>query len=528
MEFKRRTYEEIRDNVISHITKGVVNERHAYVVGQASYGLADPSSSKIVKIEGYSGGQDTAFSEGVDYRLDEGKVVWLPGGRRPDDGTSFDVNYSIGEARALTDANPGSVVRTIVEAVSREMDYMYAQLEGVYEAGFIDTAKGSSLGLVASILGVTRKPAEPANGVVTFGRNTPPPEITVENETHLESGKELYELKGNPVKSIVKIEGSTKGETVEYQAGKDYVLDGGGVRWLLDGARPDLNSPFSVDYTAYEKISVPRGARVSNYARRPEDIKYYETTEDKFLEPLPNGKWEAQVRVRALNPGVGGNVFAGSLVVMPQPLMGVEYVVNRGDILSGVDTESDDELRGRAKHALEVAGKASLASLESAIKGVEGVGSVLIEDMPEGVAGVVKLIVQGGSDEEIRAVIDDTRAAGVKVEFLRPKIVNVKVDITVTHGAEASPSRLRSLVEERIRTYVSSLDIGDDVVYHRIVNSALEVEGVYDVAELTLTVSRTGAEPLTSKRENMSITSEEMALPSEINILLKERTRRGM
>jgi len=527
MAFKRKTYDEIRNGVISHITKGIVNERHTFNRGQTSYGLVDPSATKIVKIDGLSDGQEITFREDVDYRLNEGRVQWTPGGKKPDEDTAFEVNYSIGEERAITDANPGSVVRTIVEAMSREIDYMYAQLEQVYEAGFIDTATGSSLDLVASILGVTRKPAEPAMGAVTFGRNTPPPEIVIENEAHLESGKDIYELKVSPVKSILKAEGNSKGAYVEFRMGEDYVLDEGRVRWLPDGSRPDPNSTFSVDYTGYEKIQVPKGVRVSNYARRAEETRSYETMEDRTLEPLPNGKWEAQVRVKALDPGVSGNVFAGSLVVMPQPLMGIEYVINRGDILSGVDIEPDADLRDRAKHALEVAGKASLASLESAIKGVEGVSSVLIEDMPEGVSGVVKVIAQGGSDEEIRAVIDDTRAAGIKVEFSRPKIVNVSVNITVTHGGDASPARVRTLAEERIRTYISSLDIGDDVVYHRIVNSTLQVEGVYDVAELTVTATRAGAEPVTSTRENIAITAEEMALPYEVNILLKERTRRG-
>jgi uncharacterized alkaline shock family protein YloU len=483
MAFKRKTYDEIRNGVISHITKGIVNERHTFNRGQTSYRLADPSATRIVKIDGLSDGQETAFREDVDYRLNEGSVQWTPGGEKPDEDTAFEVNYSIGEERAITDANPGSVVRTIVEAVSREMDYMYAQLEQVYEAGFIDTATGSSLDLVASILGVTRKPAEPAMGVVTFGRNTPPPEIAIENEAHMGSGKDVYELKVAPVKAIVKVEGTSKGVDVEFRMDEDYVLDEGRVRWLPDGSRPDPNSTFSVDYTGYEKIQVPRGVRVSNYARRAEDTRSYETMEEKTLEPLPNGKWEAQVRVKALDPGVSGNVFAGSLVVMPQPLMGIEYVINRGDILSG--------------------------------------------DMPEEVSGVVKVIAQGGSDEEIRAVIDDTRAAGIKVEFSRPKIVNISVNMTVTHGADASPSRLRTLAEEKIRTYISSLDIGDDVVYHRIVNSTLQVEGIYDVAELTLTASRPGAEPVTSTRANIAITAEEMALPYEVNILLKERTRRG-
>jgi uncharacterized phage protein gp47/JayE len=91
----------------------------------------------------------------------------------------------------------------------------------------------------------------------------------------------------------------------------------------------------------------------------------------------------ANVPVKAAVAGKAGNVYAGAIIVMPQPLVGVEYVNNRGDILTGVDVETDNDLRERAKHALEVAGKATFVSLESAVKGVEGVSSVLIEDIPD-------------------------------------------------------------------------------------------------------------------------------------------------
>jgi len=147
--------------------------------------------------------------------------------------------------------------------------------------------------------------------------------------------------------------------------------------------------------------------------------------------------------------------------------------------------------------------------------------------MPEGVHGVVKVVVQGGDEDAIKAVIDDTRAAGIRVEFSRPRIVNMDVNITVTYSWGASPTRVRNHVEEMIRNYVSSLDIGEDVVYHRIVNSGLQVEGVYDVNELELTAIRLDAEPVTSVRENIQISPEEMALSRDVNILLKERERRG-
>lgn len=527
MAFRRRSYEETRDSILSQITKGVINERHVYDAFQTRYKLENTPVREIVKVDGVVGGSTMTFSEGEDYRLAGDMLEWLPDGTKPDEKTVFFVNYTIGELQSLTDVNPGSVVRTIVEAVSREMDFLYAQLNYVYEAGFIDTATGSSLDLVASILGVQRKSADPSTGLVTFGRNTDPGDISVEQEAHLQDGRNSYTLKNTPVKQIVKIEGNLEESAHEFEQGTDYILVSNSVEWLAEGKRPDADSTFYVDYVTYELITIPARTRVSTYARRTEDAKIFETTDERILKRTPQGRWEAIVPVKAMEPGKAGNVFAGSIVVMPQPLLGVEYVINRGDILTGVDAESDEELRERAKHALEVAGKATFSSLESAVKGVEGVTSVLIEDMPDGVLGVVKIIVQGGSPEDIQRVIDETRAAGIKVEFTRPGIVNIDIDLTVKLVRGADPLRVEKEVESKIRSYLSELDIGDDIVYNRVVNSVFSVEGVYDVSELTINAYREDVEKaVQSTRENIEIRADEMALIREVSVLVRPFERR--
>lgn len=522
MTFTKKSYEEIQDNILTQITKGVINEKYTYDLSRSKYKLANTPVKEIAKVEGLVDGSSHIFREGEDYKLTGDMLEWLANGDKPDNGTTFYVNYIFSGPTGITDINPGSVVRTIVSSVSREIEFLYEQLNQVYLAGFIDTATGSALDLVVSILGVERKPAEQASGMVTFGRNTDPGEISVDHETHLHDGKTAYELKSTPVKNIVKIEGTLNGNPRSFEQGVDYVLTSNRIEWLADGKKPDLNSLFYVDYVAYEQIKAPAGTSVSTYARRPEDTKVFVAVEERNLERTPEGRWEADVPVRATVAGKVGNVNAGALIVMPQPLVGVEYVINRGDILTGMDAETDEELRERAKHALEVAGKATLVSLESAVRGVDGVTSVLIEDMPDEVPGVVKIVVFGGEDSEIERVISDTRAAGVRVEFSRPKPVHIDVALTLTLMRGAIPSRVERDVEAKIRGYLSSLDIGEDVVFSRIVRVILDVEGVYDINELTIKAyRREGEEVITSTRENIELRAEEMAVVRTINVLVK-------
>lgn len=68
---------------------------------------------------------------------------------------------------------PGSVIRTIIEALLAEVDVQNYTIDQIYKAMNIDTATGSDLDAIVAILGVTRKQATYAEGVVTFGRSDP-------------------------------------------------------------------------------------------------------------------------------------------------------------------------------------------------------------------------------------------------------------------------------------------------------------------------------------------------------------------
>ena len=84
----------------------------------------------------------------------------------------------------FTDRNIGSVTLTLVEAFSREVATLYAQLEKTYLSAYVDTAEGAALDFVVSILGVNRIRAGRPVGVVEFSRNTPAPgDITIPRGT---------------------------------------------------------------------------------------------------------------------------------------------------------------------------------------------------------------------------------------------------------------------------------------------------------------------------------------------------------
>jgi uncharacterized phage protein gp47/JayE len=192
VSFVDRTYPDIVRDVLTNLTQGVSGEVH-----RVSY---DPLARPVVvpdivlqrrpvrRVSVVAGlveqpGQDEPLP--VDFSLNDYELVgdpadpedlhtirFLPGGRRPAPDTDVRVNYypRTTDPTSLTDVNVGSVVRTVVEALSRELALVYAQLNLAYEAGFLETATGSSLDRVVALLGYTRFRAGRPVGAVRFGR----------------------------------------------------------------------------------------------------------------------------------------------------------------------------------------------------------------------------------------------------------------------------------------------------------------------------------------------------------------------
>lgn len=80
---------------------------------------------------------------------------------------------------ALTDFEVGSVTRTMFESFAYELGGLYQKMNLVYLSGFVDSADGSHLDNVVSILGIQRSLPDFAVGEVTFIRDKGNAEVTI-------------------------------------------------------------------------------------------------------------------------------------------------------------------------------------------------------------------------------------------------------------------------------------------------------------------------------------------------------------
>jgi Baseplate J-like protein len=182
MTFRRRTFPEVLDGLLTSITQGVAGEEHPFPPPGAAgppfrHQLLQPPATAVVSVYGSRNGEPHEFRPTTDFRLvDPTTVEWQPKGDLPDAGTLVSVDYYSGPVGpALTDLSAGSVLRTLSEAAAREIAALYAQLDAVYQAGFIDTATGSALDRVVALLGIERVRGGRASGEVEFTRSDATP-----------------------------------------------------------------------------------------------------------------------------------------------------------------------------------------------------------------------------------------------------------------------------------------------------------------------------------------------------------------
>ena len=182
MSLRRREFPEVLQNLLTAVSGGVASESHPFPPPGANgapyrHDLQQPSVAEVVSVYGSRSGNPHLFRKDVDYELLDGPqrqtLMWKEeGAQLPDPGTLVNVNYYPESAQpVLTDIYTGSVVRTLSESIALELARLYAQLEAVYQSGFVDTATGSSLDNVVALLGIERVEGGHAAGEVEFTRS---------------------------------------------------------------------------------------------------------------------------------------------------------------------------------------------------------------------------------------------------------------------------------------------------------------------------------------------------------------------
>lgn len=515
MPYIKKNYDAILKNILEKMLHPDIRETNIFKTNQKRYDLKHKSSHSIqlIRVEGWYEGHFYFFEKDIDYIFQNEYIEWTYEGKKPDHDSSFTmVVNDPAYTSKLTDFSPGSVISIIAGSISKEIEILYEQLDIVYGAGFIDTAYGSSLDKVVKLLGVSRNQSTKAIGEIVFSRSDNPPEITIKESFEFHLSKLIYEITEKPVNKVICVNGFQNGNFKQFMENLHFSIDDKSyIRWISKDDIPTDGSIFEIEFVSFEKFLIPKDTIVETRDRYHGKKIQFRTTREASLK-FESGKFRATVPIECISNGKIGNLPPYSITSMPTPPIGVNIVTNFIQTDGGSDQESDESLRRRTTGILELHGKATMDSLKNALSKVDGIISEpIIIEMPESVPGIVQVIVDGGDIGEILQVIDETRAAGIMIEVIRPTIVTIDVELDLSIDKKdvfqylSKKNQLSNkdlqdnlllkegiefLVSNSLYNYFSKLKIGIPVIMNHLKMQILNIPGIIDIERLQYAVNR--------------------------------------
>lgn len=251
--------------------------------------------------------------------------------------------------------------------------------------------------------------------------------------------------------------------------------------------------------TQSRKTVIPKATLLSTQPDEEGNSLQFETTEE--VETADNETSVSDVTIRALEVGTEHNVPANTIVQFDDPPIGVRGVTNPESTTGGEGRESNDELRNRAKQQVEGASEGGTvegikAYLRQNISGVDE-EDIALEEFVNQQPPFVDVIVDGGTDTEVKNAIEFSRPAGIRHNLLRPQVYQIGVRASVL-GSDINTS----FIEEEISEFLLELGIGQNLYQDSLINEILiGDENVENISFLDPTYDRVTNERFTFSKD---------------------------
>lgn len=335
------------------------------------------------------------------------------------------------EEGTLTDVNPGSVVRTLVEAFGRELAEAHARLSLIYEMGFIDTATGESLDFLVALLGQARIDGLQVVGEAVFTRDA-----RVAGRVVIPEGTRL----GVQIIS---------GGAARYKTAREAELETGQnavtVAILADPAEgEDPSVHLLSDNVQWEvtqdaplagvgSVSIPRATALRGYRETDDDLRK---------------------RVKGLIDAAGG----GTLKAMERAILGTGHA--KGVVFRDANSDGLPKLQ---PGQLEVVVDGDLA-------------------LP-------------GAFEAIRDAINQAKGPGILVSLrgitTRSLSVQLKVLPSAPNLSASRKQALRRAIEQAVQGAIEGLKVGEKLLWNPLQAKVLSIDGVLDILEGSVIIDGT-------------------------------------
>jgi hypothetical protein len=205
------------------------------------------------------------------------------------------------------------------------------------------------------------------------------------------------------------------------------------------------------------------------------------------LRTLQRGQVRIDVPARATDASKGpaGLVAPGAINTLVVPITGITRITNFDESTLGENDETDEELRARSKEVLRSMGKATLSAIKRAVfENRAAVAQVWDPNDPQnrsapGTAAIL-IEVTPGRFQSVRGVVEETRAAGVRVDVLARHIfVKPRMRLILQPGLTAAGKlKVVDQVIDAIGQYLETLGAGKPALGADMMKAVKEVADV--------------------------------------------------
>lgn len=308
------------------------------------------------------------------------------------------------------DFTVGSVLRALIESNSGNSLWLQALVMQLLAVTRLTTSSGNDVDTFVGQFGLTRNPATPATGNVTFSRNTTTVQANIQAATFVTNSQgQSVPVGGALVAAVVN--------------GVNYMV-------VPDSANPNYN-PNTNSYvmlTGISSITVP---------------------------------------VQAVTAGSVGNVFSNEITIIVSVIPNVDSVNNSQPFTNGVDQESDEALKARFVLYLNSLSKATKQALEAAIESVQGVERYkLVEnenlDSSEHLGFFYTVIDDGSGNPptslktQVESAIEPVRGFTIAYSVYLPTAFPISISVTVTSDESIPDSNLQQIVTTALNNYIAA------------------------------------------------------------------------
>ncbi len=203
------------------------------------------------------------------------------------------------------------------------------------------------------------------------------------------------------------------------------------------------------------------------------------------------------VGVQAASAGTQGNVLAGTITAIAQPISGIDTVTNASAFTNGVNAETDAALRARFVLYLASLSKATKTAIGSAIANIQqGLEYTITEDYDYNGTydpGFFYVVIDDGTgfpssnlQNSVANAIEAVRPVTSRYAVFAPVVVTANVSMTITSASGYTHSTVVGNVGTALMSFINALPLGTELPYTQLAAVAYDVAGVVNVTAVLL------------------------------------------